>query len=354
MLSKYYLNIANKYGIKIDEVNKSVSNLDNKSKYVAHYRNLQLYLSLGMKLTEVHRSLKFKQSGWLKKYVDFNTDKRKNTANSFEKNYFKLMNNSVFGKTMENLRKRISVTLVDNAKEYITCESRPSFISQKISSRNFVAIHEIKPILTLNKPIYVGFSILDLSKLLMYEIHYKYIKSKSDAKLLLTDTDSLVYEIKTENGYDDFYQDKNLFDPSDYSLDLKFFDPTNKKVIGKMEDEFKGKIIDEFARLKSKKFSLISVDDEEVTKAKGVNKKTKHKEFVDVLCNKKVIRHNMKRIQSKLNRIGTYDVRKISLSCFDDKRYVLDDGVNTLAFWHIWLFDKIDNSDKDFIGLIKS
>ena len=102
------------------------------------------------------------------------------------------MNNSIFGKTMENVRKRISVKLVNNAKEYVRCIS---FVSQKIFSKKFVAIHEIKPVLTLNKPIYVGFSILDLSKLLMYEFHYKYIKSKFDANLLFTDTDSLVYEI---------------------------------------------------------------------------------------------------------------------------------------------------------------
>ena len=101
-----------------------------------------------------------------------------------------------------------------------------------------------------------------------------------------------------------------------------------------MKDELKGKIISEFVGLISKMYSLISVDDEEVTKAKGVNKKIKHKEFVSVLFNKKVIRHKMKRIQSKLHRIGTYNVFKISLSCFDDKRYVLDDGVNTLAYFH--------------------
>ena len=153
------------------------------------------------------------------------------------------MNNSVFGKTMENLRKRINIELINNAKDYIRCVSRPNFISQKIFSRNFVATHKIKPVLTLNKPIYVGFSILDLSKTLMYEFHYKYIKSKFDAKLLLTDTGSSIYEIKTRDVYEDFYEDKNLFDFTDYPLDSKFFYPVNETVIGKMKNEFKAKLI---------------------------------------------------------------------------------------------------------------
>ena len=110
-------------------------------------------------------------------------------------------------------------------------------------TKSFVGIHKIKPELTLNKPNYVGFSILDLTKLLMYEFHYKYAKSKFDAKLLFTGTDSLVYEIKTEDVYEDFCEDKNLFDFSDYPLDSKFFDPANKKVIAKIKDEFKGKIV---------------------------------------------------------------------------------------------------------------
>ena len=183
-----------------------------------------------MKLTKVHRILKFKQFDWLKKYIDFNTDKRKNAANTFEKYFFKLINNSVFGKAMENLRKRISVKLINNAKDYVKCINQLSFISQKIFSKNCVAIHKIKPILMLKKPIYAGFSILAL---LMYEFHYKYIKSKFYAKLLFTDTDSLVYEIKTEDVYEDFHQDKNLFGFSDCPLDSKFFDPANKKLLAK-------------------------------------------------------------------------------------------------------------------------
>ena len=154
---------------------------------------------------------------------------RKNAANSFEKDFFKLVNNSVFGKTMENLRKRISFKLVNNAKDYVKCISKPIFVSQKVFREKFVTIHEIKLVLRINKPIYVGFSILDLSKYLMYEFHYKYIGSKSDAKLLFTDADSLVYEIKTEDVYEDPYQDKNLYDFSDYPLDSKFFNPVNKK-----------------------------------------------------------------------------------------------------------------------------
>ena len=109
----------------------------------------------------------------------------------------------------------------------------------------------------------------------MYALDYKYIKNKFDAKLLITDTESLVYEIKTGDIYEDFYLDKDLFDFSDYPLNSKFFDPVNKKVIGRMKDEFKGKIISEFAGLKSKIYSLISIDNEEITKTKGVNEKKK-------------------------------------------------------------------------------
>ena len=175
MLSKYCSDSADKYGIKIGGINKLVPNLRNKKNYVVHYRNLQLYLSLGMKVSKVHRILKFKQSDWLKKLVYFNTDKRKNASNDFERNFFKLMINSVFGKTMEKLRKRICIKLINNAKDYVRCVSKPSFVSQKIFSKNFVAVHKIKPVLTFHKPIYVGFSILELSKLLMYEFHYKYV-----------------------------------------------------------------------------------------------------------------------------------------------------------------------------------
>ena len=236
---------------------------------------------------------------------------------------------------MENLRKRINVRLINNAKYYVKCVSKPKFVSQKIFIQNFVAIHNIKSILVLNKPIYVGVSILELSKFLMYDFHYGYFKNKFNGKLLFTDTDNLVYEIKEVNDiYEKIYSDRDLFDFSDYLKNSKFYDVTNKKVIGKMKDELSGKVISEFIGLKSKMYSLISVDNEEKIRAKGVNKRLKHSEFVDALFNKKVIRHNMKRIQSKLHRLGTYDVFKISLFSFDDKRYVLDDGINTLAYFH--------------------
>ena len=123
-----------------------------------------MHLSLRMKLTKVHRGLKFKQFDWLKKYIVFITGERKNTANSFKKDFFKLMNNRVYGKTMENLRKRIKVRLANNARNYKKYVSKQSFVSQEVFSKNFVAIHEIKPVLTLYKPIYIVFSILDLIK----------------------------------------------------------------------------------------------------------------------------------------------------------------------------------------------
>ena len=119
------------------------------------------------------------------------------------------MNNSTFGNTVGNLRKRINITPVKNAGDYKKCVSKPAFVSHKIFSKNFLAIHGIKPVLTYDKPIYVRFTILDVSKLLTYESHQKYIKIKFNATLLFTHTDSLVYETETKYIYEDFYEDKN-------------------------------------------------------------------------------------------------------------------------------------------------
>ena len=149
-----------------------------------------------MKLTNIYKALQSKQSDSIKKYIDFNTKKRMSATNGFEKDFFKLTINSVYGKTTENLRKRINVSFVNNKKDFLKYTSRPTYVNHKLFSKPFAAIHEIKPVLILNKPIYVGFTVLDLSKWLMYDFHYIFIKKNFSVKLLFTDTDSLTYEIK--------------------------------------------------------------------------------------------------------------------------------------------------------------
>ena len=213
MLSKYCSDIANKYRLKVCGVNKLVPNLRDKIKYAVHYKNLQYYLSLGMKLIKVHRTLKFKYSTWLKECIEFNTWKRKNTVSEFEKNFFKLLINCKYGKSMNNIRKRISVKLINNSKYCLRCVRKPNFISQKMFDK----------ILTLNKPLYVGFSILELSKLLKNKFHCDYGCNKYDAKLLFADTDSLVYEINSEDVYEEYFKDRELFDFSGYSIDSKYY-----------------------------------------------------------------------------------------------------------------------------------
>ena len=167
----------------------------------------------------------------------------------------------------------------------------------------------------------------------MYDFHYSFIKKNFNTELLLTDTDSLTYEIKSENFYEEFFKWKDLFDFSNYSKYSKFFYKTNKKVIGKMKDEFGGGVIViEF--VKSKMYSMNKIDGKECNTEKGVSIATEFDKFKDVLFNEKIIRHKMKRIQSKKHKLGVYEIDKISLSCFDDKIYVLDDGIRTLAYFH--------------------
>ena len=154
MLSDYCKRIADKYSISTGLVHKLIPTLSKKEKYVLHYRNLQLYIKLGLKVSKVHRVLEFDQSPWLKQYIDYNTEKRKNAKNDFEKDFFKLMNNSVFGKTMENIRKRVDVRLVTDEKKLLKLTSKPTYVSSKIFNENLVAVHKIKETLTLNRPAY--------------------------------------------------------------------------------------------------------------------------------------------------------------------------------------------------------
>ena len=326
MLSEYCKGIADKYGISTGLVGKLIPTLGKKEKYVLQYRNLQLSIDLGLKVTKVHRVLEFSQSPWLKQYIDFNTEKRTNAKNAFEKDFFKLMNNSVFGKTMENIRKRVDVRLVTDVKKLLKLTSKPTYVSSKIFNENLVAVHKIKETLTLNRPAYVGTCILDLSKTLMYDFHYNYIKSKygDKAKLLFTDTDSLTYEIEAKDVYQDFWNDKHKFDNSDYPESSPYYDKANKKVIGKFKDEAAGVPICEFVGLRSKMYSYIGKT------AKGIKKNViknniMHDDYKETLFNNKQMYHKMKTIRSDNHELGSYDFNKVSLSCFDDKRYIYED-----------------------------
>ena len=301
MLSEYCKNIAKKYKISTGLVHKLIPTLSNKEKYVLHHRNLQLYTDLGLKITKVHRVLEFNQSPWLKEYIDFNTQKRTNAKNAFEKDFFKLMNNSVFGKTMENIRKRVDVRLVTDENKLLKMAAKPTYVSSKIFNENLVAVHKIKETLTLNRPAYVGMCILDLSKTLMYDFHYNYIKQEYDskAKLLFTDTDSLTYEIETEDVCRDFWNDKDKFDNSDYPENSSFYDNTNKKVIGKFKDEVASIPITEFVGLRSKMYSYMKDNDKGGKTAKGIKKNIikyiiTHKNYKNVLFNNEQMHPTMK------------------------------------------------------------
>ena len=240
-------NLHNEYPLAperqiINNVEKLIPNLNNKKKYVLHHENLKLYERLGLKIKKIHRGISFRESNWMASYIDKNTKLRSIATNDFEKDFFKLMNNSVFGKTMENIRNRVDIRFVTSEKEAAKLINKPNFERRTIFSEDFVAVHMKRTKLYFNKPIYLGASILDLSKKKMYEFHYDYIKPKYNelAKLLYTDTDSLIYEIETKDFYNDIKLDvKTHFDTSNYPSDHPSGIETgiNKKVIGMFKDE---------------------------------------------------------------------------------------------------------------------
>ena len=219
--------------------------------------------------------------------------------------------------------------------------SKPTYVSSKIFNENLMAVHKIKEVLTLNRPAYVGMCILDLSKTLMYDFHYNYIIEKygNKAELLFTDTDSLTYEIEAEDVYKDFWNDKDMFDNSDYQENSPYYCNAYKKVIRKFQDEDCGVPITEFVGLKSKMYSYIKSDDKGGRTAKGIKKNVirkniKHEDYKNVLLNNENLHHKMKTIRSQKHQLGSYKINKVSLRCFDDKCHIHDNGISSYAYGH--------------------
>ena len=333
-------------------VKKLIPNLRHKNNYVVHYKTLMQYLSLGMKLKKIHRGIKFIESDFLKPYIDKNTNLRTQAKNNFEKDFFKLMNNSVFGKTMENIRNRVNVKLVDTGEQFKKLTAKPNYESRKIFNENLVSVHMKKTSLTMNKPVYLGMSILDLSKTVMFDFHYKYIKPKygKQAKLLFTDTDSFLYEIQTEDFYKDISGDvKDRFDTSDYPEGHPSGIPTgiNKKVLGMFKDEAVGKIIKEFVGLRAKLYSYKMDEGKENKRCKGikkavVEKSIRHEDYKTCLETGKEQLRRQNIIRSYEHEIYTEEVNKIALSAADDKRYLLKDSFDTLAWGHYKIKDMVN------------
>ena len=331
-------------------VEKLIPNLRDKEKYVIHYKNLIQCLDMGLKIKHIHNGIKFVESEWMKPYIDKNTNLRAKAKNNFEKDFYKLMNNSVFGKTMENIRNRVNVKLVNTEEKLRKLVAKPNFKSCKIFNENLVSVHMKQTSLTMVKPVYLGMCILDLSKTIMFDFHYNYSKSKygDKAKLLFSDTDSLMCEIDTEDFYKDISGDvKDRFDTSDYPENHPSGIPTgiNKKVLGKMKDEAAGKIIKEFVGLRAKLYSYKMYEGgEEIKKCKGIKKQVvessiSHEDYKTCLLTGKEQLRKQNILRSYNHEVYTEEVNKVALSALDDKRYILKDGIHTLAWGHYKIKD---------------
>ena len=244
--------------MEIKGVEKLVPNLRDKKSYIIHIQALNQVLQHGLRLDRIHRAIEFDQSPWLKTYMDFNTQLRIAATNDFEKGFFKLMNNSVFGKTMENIRKHRNIGLVMTEEKYLCMVMKPNFKSGVLFGENLMGCEMGKIKVVMNKKVYLGQAILDLSKIVMYEFHYDYMVPKyglEKLKLCYMDTVSLVYDIKTGDFYEDIANDVEAkFDTSGYSkTDFRPLPISlNIKVIGIMKDELGGKIMTEFVALRPK------------------------------------------------------------------------------------------------------
>ena len=321
------------------ETFKLLQTFNTKEYYVCHYRILKFYVSHGLQVVKVHKVIKFRQSKWMKCYIDINTEIRRKAKTDCLKDLGKLLNNSVFGKSMEDLTNRQNIKLFTDDTHCEKFISKPNFKSFKIFQPNLCALIMGKSIVTWNKPTYIGATVLDLSKLVMYKFLYQTIKPTygDKAKLLYSDTDSLLLAIETENLYEDFQKIQDEFDFSDYPNDHPLHCDKNKKVVLKMKDEMNSGIISEYVGLRAKMYSIkSSVKSKKCAKGvtKIVQKALHHDLYKRVLSEKLTIKEKMRTIKSHNLELFVEECNKIVLNSADNKRYIEEDVNETLAFGH--------------------
>ena len=320
--------------MEINGVTKLVPNLRNKTKYVVHIRALAQALEHELILERIHRAIEFNQLAWMKPYIDLNTKLRYLATNDFEKDFFKLMNNAVFGNTMENIRNHKNIKLVTTEDKFMKLVMKPNFKSSILFGENLMGFEMGKVKVVMNKPVYLGQVILDLSKLVMYEFHHDYIRRKYDSqnlKLCYMDTGSLVYQIHADIAS----EVPARFDTSAHRSDRPLPTGLNKKVIGLMKDEMGGDIIEEFVALRPKLYSY-RVGSKEHKKCKGIKKNVVKKtltfeDYKNCLFNKTNILRSQLLFKSYKHDVDMIEVNKLALSSDDDKRIIQPDGISTRA-----------------------
>lgn len=329
---------------------KLIANLYDKYNYVIHYTHLKECLKHGLILKKVHCILRFRQESFLKKYIDLNTTLRQEAKTTFEKDFFKLLNNAIFGKTIENKRKQANVKLVtkwrdtnNKTNKHLCADkliTRPNLKSVSIFSENLIAVELNHDKIMLDRPIYIGFTVLEYSKQHLYQFHYDFIKDKykDDAKLCYTDTDSLLYLIYTDDFYRDMLDEINKFDTSNFTIDNPYQIPQcNAKIPGLFKDEMGGDIITEFIGLRAKLYCIDSVKTQ-IKKAKGISKpitnELKLDDYKNSLLTNDILRCKMNMIKSIKHILFSQQIDKKVLDRNDDKVQILPDHIQTLPWGH--------------------
>ena len=332
-MKEYYKNLQDQRhsSKKFKSCRKLLMSQYHKEHYVVHYVILKFYLQMGMRLKEIHHAIQFNQKSFLEPYIKFNSERRALATNSFEKDFYKYKNNSLFGKTMEDVRKRMNYKLSTNEDQITKLISSPLFLDRDIITEDIVGIKMMKPKVTLDKPIYIGQAVLDYSKLTMYELFYKTLPQcplLKQIELLGGDTDSFFLNLTVDPSVttNDILKELEEFvDFSNYPPNHPLYSTKNKARLGCFKDECAGEEVSEIILLKPKMYSIqIRDSSKEIKRAKGITKSCikniRHETYKSVYHSAKETYVNMTILKSSEHTVHTVTFRKRALSCFDDKR----------------------------------